>query len=85
MNNTITAGQVRQAAAAGVYLLNRETTMIPAHLKRPISLLEALLVGVENGSLALQAVGGDQSAQEEGGADAEEGGRPAGDGNGRSS
>lgn len=45
--------RVQQAAAAGVNLLSRESTLVPANLKQQIVVLEGILQALVTGRLVL--------------------------------
>lgn len=50
---TISNQQIVQAAAAGVAFFELKTTLIPGDMKQQLAVLEALLVGVVQGNLAV--------------------------------
>lgn len=49
MEVTLSPEQMREAARAGVKLLNAETTLIPGDLRHPLATLEIMLDGIALG------------------------------------
>lgn len=47
----ITEADVKNAAAAGVKVLNHESTAIPGSIRHDIAMLEAILKGIADGNL----------------------------------